>query len=299
MKRTNQKNTDLNPFFRFFHVLSRLVVTLPRKTKRTVTLVCLGLIVLGIITSSAAMPSDPAPPAQPEQTEQAVEPTVPATLPPTQPVTQSVGHRIDGVPIVVQDFYKAGCETYAATMLLQGLGYNITEHQFVDNYLILHDFSYDDEGNMYGPDMNSAFAGSIFTGAGIFCPAMAKSMNRYLETQNTKLRAVAVKGKTLEELCREYVDRDIPVMTWVTTYMDESYDRFTWIVDYVDENAELKIGDEQTWRQNEHCMVLIGYTEDEYIFCDSVAGKEVSHSKALSETRFKEIGNQAVVVLEP
>ena len=145
--------------------------------------------------------------------------------------------------------------------------------------------------------MNSAFAGNAFSGAGIFCPAMAKSMNRYLDTvTNDKRRAYPIKGKTLEELCREYIDKDIPVMTWVTTYMEESYVRLSWIVNYIDENAETKMGDMTSWRQNEHCMVLIGYTDKDYIFCDSVAGKVVNHDKKLAETRFTEIGNQAVVV---
>ena len=71
---------------------------------------------------------------------------------------------ISGIPIVIQDYYKAGCETYACTMLLQGLGYDIDEHKFIDNYLITRDLSYDEAGKFYGPDMNSAFAGDIFTG---------------------------------------------------------------------------------------------------------------------------------------
>ena len=41
---------------------------------------------------------------------------------------------------------------------------------------------------------------------------------------------------------------------------------------------------------------FIGYTDKEYIFNDSVAGEVVYHDKALAETRFEEIGNQAVVV---
>ena len=297
--KTTSNQLNKNSFFRFFSVLSRVVASLPDKTKRISTLVCLGLIALGIVLSSAAMPPVTEP-SEVIQTAADVQATVPATTAPlTQPTTAGNSHRIDGIPIVVQDYFKAGCETYACTMLLQGLGFDIDEYRFVEEFLITSEFSFDDEGNMYGPDMNSAFAGSIFTGAGIFCPAMAESMNRFLETQKTTKRAFPIKGKTLEELCSEYVANDIPVMTWVTTYMDESYERFTWIVDYVDENAEKKIGDMESWRQNEHCMVLIGYTDTEFIFCDSVAGKEVRHSKELAETRFKEIGNQAVVVKDP
>ena len=283
-----------NSFLRFFSILSRLARSFPYKLKRNTTVVCAVLIALGIILSAVAMPK-----ADTEKKESAEQKTEPTTVAATQPAAAktAVGHRINGIPIISQDYFKAGCETYACTMMLQGLGYDIDEYKFVENYLITSSFSYDEAGNMYGPDMNSAFAGDIFTGAGIFCPAMAKSMNKYLDTvKNDDRRAYPIKGETLAQLCQEYIDKDIPVMTWVTTYMEESYERLSWIVDYVDENAECKLGDTTAWRQNEHCMVLIGYTDKEYIFCDSVAGKVVAHDKQLAETRFKEIGNQAVVV---
>lgn len=300
MSNQRKKQPKQNNFLRFFKVLSRLVHSLPRKLKRNSTLVCAGIIALGIVLSAVTMPkAEQAKPAPQEQ--ETTAPATVATQPTTmQPMVQQKDTRlIEGIPLISQDYYKAGCETYACTMLLQGLGFDIDEHRFIDNYLIQENFSYDDAGNFCGPDMNSAFAGNLYNGAGIFCPAMAKSMNNFLTTQNTTKRAFAIKGKTLSELCTEYIDKGIPVMTWVTTYMDESYEKLSWVVDYVDENAEHQIGDMQTWRQNEHCMVLIGYNDKEFVFNDSVAGKVVRHDKALSETRFKEIGNQAVVVREP
>lgn len=299
MSTKNKKRPKQNNFLRFFKVLSRLVHSLPFKVRRNSTLVCAGIIALGILLSSVTMPK-----AKPVQKTEASQPTATAaTQPATTPAPLSTlpgnEHVIQGIPLISQDYYKAGCETYACTMLLQGLGFDIDEHRFIDNYLIQENFSYDDAGNFCGPDMNSAFAGNLFNGAGIFCPAMAKSMNKFLETQQTTKRAFPIKGQTLAQLCAEYIDKGIPVMTWVTTYMDESYEKLSWVVDYVDENAEHQIGDMQTWRQNEHCMVLIGYNDKEYLFNDSVAGKVVRHDKTLAETRFKEIGNQAVVVRDP
>ena len=287
-----------NSFLRFFSILSRLARSFPYKLKRNTTVVCAVLIALGIILSAVAMPK--ADTEKKESAEQKKEPTTVAATQPTAAKT-AVGHRINGIPIISQDYFKAGCETYACTMMLQGLGYDIDEYKFVENYLITSSFSYDEAGNMYGPDMNSAFAGDIFTGAGIFCPAMAKSMNKYLDTvKNDDRRAYPIKGETLAQLCQEYIDKDIPVMTWVTTYMEESYERLSWIVDYVDANnkpmgkrACVKVTDQtKTWGTGGK----IGYTDKEYIFCDSVAGKVVAHDKQLAETRFKEIGNQAVVV---
>ena len=214
----------------------------------------------------------------------------------TEPATKASSYKIDGIPLIKQDYYKAGCESYACVMLLQGLGYDIDMEGFIDNYLILREFYYGDDGNMYGPDMDAAYAGDIFHGAGINCPAMAKSMNLYLKTQKKGQTAYPFKGKTLQQLSDEYVSNGIPVMVWVTTYMDESYEKLSWVIDYVDENCERQVGDTMVWRQNEHCMVLIGYTDTEYIFNDSVAGEVVKHPKELCETRFQEIGQQSVVV---
>lgn len=292
MRNNSKKRPKQNSFLRFFAVLSKMAKSLPRRIKRNGIVICAAVVALGIVLSAITSPQPGSSKSDDKKQQASTAATQPAT-------TVPVGHRIDGIPVIDQDYFRAGCETYACTMLLQGLGFDIDEYRFVDEFLIMADFSYDEEGNMYGPDMNSAFAGDIFTGAGIYCPAMAKSMNKFLETQKTTKRAYPIKGKTLAQLCEEYIDKDIPVMTWVTTYMEESYERFVWIVDYVDENAEYKPGESIAWRQNEHCMVLIGYTDREYIFCDSVAGKIVSHDKALCETRFKEIGNQAIVVKDP
>ena len=286
-RRPPKKQTALQRFMRKF-------IRLPRNTRRLVMIVA-ALLVLAIIITLIAVPISCANRNAAKQTNQAQQQVV-ATEAVTEPVKANT-HLIKGIPLIAQDYYKAGCETYACTMLLQGLGYKITEGEFIDNYLILQEFYYGEDGNMYGPDMDAAYAGDIFHGAGINCPAMAKSMNAYLKTQNKGQQAYFFKGKTLEQLCKEYIDKDIPVMTWVTTYMEESYEKMSWIIDYVDENCTRKEGDEMVWRQNEHCMVLIGYTDKEYIFNDSVANEVVRHDKKLAQTRFEEIGQQSVVVM--
>lgn len=78
--------------------------------------------------------------------------------------------------------------------------------------------------------------------------------------------------------------------------MDEPYVKATWIVDYVDENARYKKGDTESWMQNEHCMVLVGFDEENYYFCDSVSGKLTAYEKEVSEERYSQVGMQAIVV---
>lgn len=205
-------------------------------------------------------------------------------------------YKISGVPVITQDVLKAGCETYACIMLLQYWGFDINEFDFVDNYLITRPVYYGYGGELYGPDMNSAYAGDIYTGYGINAPAMAKCMNNYIKETKSELKAYPLSEVPLETLCKEYILDNKPVMCWETTYMDEPYIKASWKVDYVDENAKFEIGDTVSWMQNEHCMVLVGYDKDNYYFCDSVAGKLASYDKKTAEERYSQIGMQAIVI---
>lgn len=181
-------------------------------------------------------------------------------------------------------------------MLLQYWDFDIDELTFADNFLITSPVFYGYGGELYGPDMNSAYAGDVYTGYGINAPGMAKCMNNYIKTTDSKLQAYPLSGVSLEELCEKYILDDKPVMCRETTYMDEPYVKATWIVDYVDENARFKKGDTESWMQNEHCMVLVGFDEENYYFCDSVSGKLTAYEKEVSEERYSQVGMQAIVV---
>lgn len=222
------------------------------------------------------------------------KPEEPATT--VAPTTVSNSYQIADINVISQDTLLAGCEIYACTMLLQYLDYDIDEFEFADNYLITYPMSWDEDGNRYGPDMNSAFAGDVYTGFGINAPAMTKSMNSYLETTDKNKKAYNTTGTPLEELCEEYVKKDIPVMVWATARMDEPYIEKTWIVDYVDENATAKIGDTYGWNEHEHCLVLVGYDETNYYFCDSLEGCIMGYERSITEERYAQLGSQSIVV---
>lgn len=213
--------------------------------------------------------------------------------------TYPTSYVIDGVPVLVQaGGLSAGCEIYACTVTLQYLGYDVDEYEFLENYLIAKPIVYDENFQRYGPDMDSAYAGDAATiyGYGINSPAMAKSMNRYLDTTGTNQKAKALQGVSLDELCKKYVVNNIPVMVWATTNMSEPYDKAFWIVNYVDENADTQIGDVETWMQNEHCLALVGYDEAYYYFCDSVSGSMTTYERGVSQQRYEQLGSQAIVV---
>lgn len=240
------------------------------------------VIILSIIISVAGC----------NKTPQKNEEVPPTTVVPTQPVS----HKIAGVPVIPQSDLKAACETYACTMLLQHLDFDIDEYQFVENYLVTKPVSYGADGTMYGPDMNSAYAGDIYTGYGVNAPGMAKFMNNFIQTTGSQLKAHPLSGIPLETLCEDYIMNDIPVMVWATTYMNEPYVKATWVVDYIDDDTDTKIGDTVSWQMGEHCMVLIGFDAENYYFCDSVAGKVAKYDKATANERYSQLGMQAIVV---
>ncbi|MBE6824248.1 MAG: hypothetical protein E7513_02760 [Ruminococcaceae bacterium] len=209
---------------------------------------------------------------------------------------QYSAYMIASMPVLAQEELSSGCEVYAATVVMQYLGFKINEFDFADKYLIKKPISYSLDYYRFGPDMNSAYAGDAYEGYGIYAPAMAKSMNSYLETTDTKMRAYDLKNIALDTLCSEYVVNDIPVMVWATTYMMEPYEKAKWTIDYVDENADSEIGDTEVWLQNEHCLVLMGFDKDNYYFCDSVSGEVSMYDKEVTNERYAQLGSQAIVI---
>ena len=223
--------------------------------------------------------------------------TEPVSAAPTEAATEEQKpYMIQNVKVIPQEDLKAGCETYACTMLLNILGFDVDEYTIADNYLNCKYVITGDEGEKYGPDMYSAFAGSAYAGWGVYAPSMAKSMNNYLKDQKSDLKAYPMENVSLEEICKEYTSKKIPVMVWATTDMDEPYVYDTWIVNYVDENAKTKIGDTFSWYMHEHCLTLIGYDKDNYYFADSAAGDISVFKKDLVAKRYEQMGKQAIVV---
>ncbi len=253
-----------------------------------IVVVAITLIVISVISVNSIHRTIQAEKAD-QQTEAVFEE---ATEP---PITE---HMIPNAAdkVLSQTELMAGCETYACTMLFHILGFDLNEFHFADNYLDCHYVFEDEDGNMEGPDMYSAFAGTAYAGWGVYAPSMAKSMNRYLADMKSDLKAYNYENIPLDTLCKEYTDKDIPVMIWATTDMQEPFVFDTWTVNYVDENAKTKIGDTFYWYAHEHCLVLIGYDEDEYYFDDSAAGAVSHFKKDLVKQRYEQLGSQCIVV---
>ncbi len=265
--------------------LKNFRLTRAKKRKLKVLAVLAGLIIALIIIAACvsaanSKPSEPEPSATSAQDESVPE-----------------SYMINSVKAIAMDDLKAGCETYACTMLLNSLGFDLDEHTIADNYLnCQYVFLSEDGLEGEGPDMYSAFAGTAYAGWGVYAPSMAKSMNAYLKDQKSNLKAYALENVELDDLVEQYVSKGVPVMIWATTYMQEPYVYHTWTVNYVDENAKTKIGDKFSWYMHEHCLVLAGYDKDNYYFGDSTAGTISCFKKDLVKKRYEQMFKQAIVV---
>lgn len=194
---------------------------------------------------------------------------------------------LSGVPLIPQmPNYPTGCESVSAVMALRYAGVDISVDTFIDQHLEKSSAFYYEGGVAYGPDPYKYFLGSPRSknAYGCMAPVMEKAIRSCLPAGKTVENAT---GKTLPELCAQYIDQDIPVMVWVTIKMLDTYPSASWT---------LEDGSRYSWPANEHCMLLIGYDSSQYYFCDPYTGKQVSYKRSLSETRYISLGSQALAI---
>ncbi len=222
-------------------------------------------------------------PKKEEATAQETEPTVHETAAP-MPDT----YIIEGVPILSQlpDF-PTGCESVSACMLLQYNGYDITTDVFVDEYLDKSDDFYHRDGVCWGPDPYTYFIGNPRTDTSYGC--MATVIENAITTALGKSDWGGITDcGSLNELCKAYISRDIPVMVWTSMKMEAPRPGSVW---------KLPDGSDYQWLSNEHCMVLVGYDETCYYFNDPSTGKTEKFGKEISERRFAAFEYQSIVIL--
>ncbi len=197
-------------------------------------------------------------------------------------------YSIEGVPIMHQfPDYPTGCESLSAVMALQHAGISVSVDEFIDRHLPMSSRFYWEDGKNYGPSPYEHFIGSPRStdSYGCMAPVIEKALTSCL---GNKQRVKNVGGYSLSELCEQYVSRDIPVLVWVTIKMIEIQPTNSWY---------LSDGTRFTWPGNEHCMVLVGYDKNNYYFNDPYVGATVSYKRARAETRYAQMGKQALVIL--
>ncbi len=170
----------------------------------------------------------------------------------------------------------SGCEVTSLAMVLNYIGIDVTNKYLADNYL---------DSSTY--DMSESFVGSVYddNSFGCFAPVIVRTANDFFEDNNYQYEAVNVSESTKEQLIGYLCDNK-PVIIWNTQDMQPTY-----IEEY---NLD---GYKFTWRDNEHCVVLCGYNEEDNTFeiADSIAGKVRRDADTFFE-RYEDMLSQAVII---
>ncbi|KEZ86686.1 hypothetical protein IO99_08640 [Clostridium sulfidigenes] len=184
--------------------------------------------------------------------------------------------------------YPTGCEVVSTSMILKYYGYNISVDKFIDDYLE-SSFLEEVNGDLYGPNPNEAFVGdprSVYS-YGCYAPVIVNSLNKILGKEHCVKNTT---GSGFNELIENYIDKEIPVLVWTSLNLLPTESGAEW---YLRES-----GEKFQWISNEHCMVFVGYDKDKYYFNDPYEGNGVvGYDKKLVEKRFKELGDQSIVIL--
>ncbi|MCQ2408533.1 MAG: C39 family peptidase [Oscillospiraceae bacterium] len=185
------------------------------------------------------------------------------------------------------DSYFTACESIAAVTLMQYFGIKITLDEFIDNYLPMTDYpAQGADGALHGESPYDYFIGNPRDAAGFGCysTAIANGINKIHEGL-----AIPLKDMTLDEICKEYIDKGQPVELWGTIGMAAPYtSEFHWT---------LPNGERYDFVNPEHAVVLIGYDDINYYFSDSMSHTAITaYDKAAVETAYKGLFSQAVAI---
>lgn len=202
--------------------------------------------------------------------------------------TISHGKILENVPFISQlGAYPTGCESVSTVMALQYLGADISVDRFIDDYLPRGDIPVSDEsGEFHGSDPWAVFPGDPRSeeGWGCFAPVISGAVENY---SAGAFKVNEIYGKSVDELCRDYIDKGLPVVFWATMHMDEPKLYRSWLTPE---------GKTVNWISPMHCLLLIGYDGESYYFNDPTAGECVKYSKESVCAAYQAQGSQAVVI---
>jgi uncharacterized protein YvpB len=182
--------------------------------------------------------------------------------------------------------YLTGCESVAAVMALRHAGEQTSVANFIDNHLECSQNFYWSDGKFYGPSPYEYFLGDPRTenSYGCMAPVIKKALISFLGSEK---RVVDTTGKSIDQLCLDYIDNDTPVLIWASIGMLQISDGASWI---------LPDGTAFAWPSNEHCLLLVGYDANKYYFNDPYTGKVLGYAKWIVNDRYAKLGKQSLVV---
>ncbi len=190
------------------------------------------------------------------------------------------GQKLINTPIISQlPEYPTGCESISSVMALNYWGVGVTPDTFIGRYLDLGD------KNSFNPNITFGGNPTEVDGMGCYAPVIEKAINRAIGGRY--LRAETVYNLHPEELCKTYIDNNIPVILWASIDMKKAYSGK--LIAYNGENIR--------WIAPEHCLLLVGYDAENYIFCDPLNGNGLTYyPKTDTANAYYALGAQAVVI---
>lgn len=170
-----------------------------------------------------------------------------------------------------------GCEVTSLCMALNYHGYKIGKMALKDGYLPIG------SENIYEYNIGDpAERGSY----GCYSPVIKRTADAYYADKGIDRQSADLTHCNIEELYYQ-VSKGNPVIVWATQYMDiRPHNIKSWEIDGLTFN----------WKAPLHCMLLTGYDMEEgtVTLTDPIYG-EVTHDKTLFETRWHQMGEQAVI----
>lgn len=197
------------------------------------------------------------------------------------PTTPTGNYKIIQAPFISQlGSYPTECESVSTTMALNYVGTNISVDEFIDTYLDMSSIPFDPNLTFGGNPRSS-------NSYGCYAPVIKKALDGALSGKN--YTANVLSNISMETLCSQYIDKDIPVIMWATMYMSPPRNGSSWTFN----------GKTIQWIVPEHCLLLVGYDDNNYIFNDPLQTQALKYySKSSVEAAYKGLFRQAIVILE-
>ena len=203
-------------------------------------------------------------------------------------------HIINDVPFYSQEgVLPTGCELVSSKMVLEYFNKENVPIDSIVNNTNCKPIEYYN-GFYYGYSPDYAFIGDPYDdhGYGCYPPVVVDMCNSIIKNY----KAVDTTGQFIHELCSSFIDKDIPVLLWVTIGLEETECGTKWQL--IDESGSIT-NDSFVWTRPEHCIVLVGY-DDMYYYCQDPLMKTpiMQYDKSLVEKRHSDMGYRSVAFIK-
>ena len=171
-----------------------------------------------------------------------------------------------------------GCEVVSLAIALKYNGYTIDPVKLYDDFMPQSPLKAGDPWTTYVGNAKG-------TGYGCYAPCVVTTGNAYLASVGSSKLVYDVSGNTLDYY-ETLLESGTPVIMWGTLQMNGNA-KICW--------EDTINGKDVNWHSYSHCLVLIGYTDKTYIFCDPLRGI-VEYSKTSVEASFALNYRQACII---